>query len=48
MGLFDWIPTIPEVIDFIDCRIVGHAWKTFIVEGHTVRVCQNCGKQESQ
>lgn len=27
MGLFDWVPTVEEVIDFIDCRLTGHDWK---------------------
>ena len=37
MGFFDWIPTIDEVMDFWDCRVMGHEWR----DGF----CKKCGKK---
>lgn len=37
MGLFDWVPTVDEVIDFVECRLMGHQWR----EGR----CTVCGKK---
>ena len=47
MGLFDWIPSIDEVVDFIDCRIAGHAWTVYKENGvPSFRVCRQCKKRE--
>lgn len=39
--MFDWIPTIDEVIDFWDCRIMGHKWGK---RDDGVVQCMQCGK----
>jgi hypothetical protein len=44
MSIFDWIPTVEEVIDFIDCRIMGHDWVYDLVS--KTRTCQQCKKVE--
>lgn len=41
MSLFDIIPTIEEVFEFIECRITGHTW-FFVL---TTKVCKVCGKR---
>ena len=47
MGLFDWVPTVEEVFDFIDCRLAGHTWRNYVrPDSSVVRVCAVCGKQE--
>jgi hypothetical protein len=47
MGLFDWIPTVDEVIEFVDCRLTGHAW-TIYYDGNVpeFRICRQCNKRE--
>lgn len=43
MGLFDWVPTVDEVINWWDCRVMGHKW----VECDDLRgdfICSQCGK----
>jgi hypothetical protein len=43
MGLFSWVPTINEVLEFIECHVMDHDWKYF----YEYRECQVCGKKES-
>lgn len=43
MGLFDWIPTVGEVIDFLDCRLVGHTW---VRHESGIVYCKVCGKRK--
>lgn len=40
MGLFDFIPTFDEVVEFIACRLTDHEWGN--VQG--ALVCRDCGK----
>ncbi len=50
--MFNWIPTIGEVISKIECTLSNHDWKYFVVkencnlDGKRYRVCQNCRKSE--
>ena len=44
MSWIDKIPTIGEVLDFIDCRIGGHDWK--VAKDKESRTCSQCGKVE--
>jgi len=47
MGIFDWIPTIPEVLDSTACLIGGHDWIVVKdVNGNKVIVCENCGARK--
>lgn len=41
MGLFDFVPTLPEVFDFVACRVTGHEWEK---DEHGVTRCKDCGK----
>jgi hypothetical protein len=42
MSFLDWIPTIEEVADFVECRVMGHSW---VWNGNkTVIYCEHCGK----
>ena len=45
MGLFDWVPTMPDVIDWIDCRLTGHDWVRD-EDDSVVVVCKNCGQRQ--
>lgn len=38
--MFDWIPTIGEVVNWVDCRIVGHDYGEF----GDADECRQCGK----
>jgi len=42
MGLFDFIPTIDEIVNFWECRLSGHKWIED-VNGHIY--CKECGKR---
>lgn len=47
MGLFDWIPSVDEVFEFIDCRLTGHAWTVYERDGvPQFRICRQCKKRE--
>ena len=43
MGIFDWVPTIDEVIDYWDCRISGHKYKMH--DDGKIR-CEVCDKEK--
>lgn len=43
--MFDWIPTIPEVFNFMWCRVGDHVWVDYPAD--RVRSCSNCGKREN-
>lgn len=40
--MFDWIPTIDEIFDFWDCRIMGHKW---VAKEYGGEVCSVCRKE---
>jgi len=42
MGIFDWIPTVEEATDWVECRLTGHVW---IENENATRQCKNCGKR---
>lgn len=46
MSILDFIPTIPEIINYIECRFADHVWVLRKVEGceERIRVCRVCGK----
>lgn len=44
MKIFDWVPTIPEVMDYIECRIVGHDFTYIETKDGARFVCKICGK----
>ncbi len=50
MGLFDFLPTLGEIVDSAMCLVTDHAWvfKKGTIEGEKVstRVCIVCGKTE--
>lgn len=39
MSWFDWVPTVGEVVDWTECRIIGHDWEN--------GKCKTCGKKKS-
>lgn len=47
MGIFDWIPSVEEVFEFVECRLSGHIWGRYRDdEGFVFRRCKTCGKVE--
>ncbi len=50
--MFDWLPTIPEVVSKGVCLVAGHDWAYYthtgrdIMFGRRYRVCQTCEKSE--
>lgn len=48
MSQFNWIPSVDEVFEFIDCRLAGHAWLTYVDENgvELYRICKQCKKKE--
>lgn len=45
MGIFDFIPTIPEVIGSAICITFGHQYDPVYSKGKLLGyVCSNCGK----
>jgi hypothetical protein len=45
MGVFDIIPTLPEVLSSTLCLTVGHSWEAVYVKGKLVGyVCSVCEK----
>ncbi len=48
MGLFDFIPTMGEVFEFIGCRMGDHEWTYGETDnGVHYRFCVHCKKRES-
>lgn len=47
MGIFDWIPTVTEVFEFVSCRLVDHDW-IYLKDksGRSFRYCSECKKKE--
>lgn len=46
MGIFDFIPTLEEVVEFTACWLTGHEWKYFERDGQDYRICETCNKKE--
>lgn len=45
MGIFDWIPTIDEVTNFVECRVLDHKWVKIVADdGSIFVICGRCGK----
>jgi hypothetical protein len=45
MGLFDWIPTVTEVVEAVACTLTDHDWRTYVaIDGHVYKECKSCGK----
>jgi len=45
MGIFDLIPTVGEIFDFVNCRLTDHDWVE--VSENTFK-CSDCGKIKSK
>jgi hypothetical protein len=50
MGIFDWIPTVGEVLTGSMCLAMDHDWTEWVNIGNNVlvRECQTCGKIEKK
>lgn len=43
--MFDWVPTLEEIGNWIDCRLDGHEW---VKDDEGKTYCKVCGKVSEQ